>query len=556
MARWRRVAVLVTLLGLVGAPAPCRAADAGTDAVADAIQQAVVRIRHGNRPSAGGESISSTLLLPAFYEDRQFQPAWTPSALDSLLEAIRASALDGLEPGDYHLEALVPARATLAAADPPPAARAAADLVATDALIRLGYHARFGKVDQQRIFGNWNFTGPLTDADPLAVMQQAIASSKVAEAIESLYPQHPFYRALKTALARYREIGVAGGWAPIAGGPTLKPGGSDPRVPAVRRRLAIEGYLAQDAAADASPQYDPALADAVSGFQTRHGLAADGSIGAGTLAALNVPVGARIDQLRINLDRARAVMHDLPRRFVVVNVAGFTVYVVDGDWPVWDSRVVVGKPFTETPIFRAKMTYVVLNPTWTVPPGIMAKEIRPGLRRDPNYLAKKGLEWQNGQVVQPAGPKNALGRIKLIFPNPYHVYLHDTPSRALFERSERTFSHGCIRVQKPVELGVQALDDPAWSAQALEAAIATGRTQTVSLRQPLPVLVLYWTATVGESGTLYLLDDPYKRDPATLAALDAPFTFRDRRALLPARMDSGSSTTPTTPEDADAPDAE
>jgi murein L,D-transpeptidase YcbB/YkuD len=227
-------------------------------------------------------------------------------------------------------------------------------------------------------------------------------------------------------------------------------------------------------------------------------------------------------------------MHDLPRRFVLVNVAGFTVYVVDGDWPIWESRAVVGKPFTQTPIFRADMTYIVLNPTWTVPPGIMRNEIVPGMRRDPRYLAKKGLRWQDGKVVQPAGPRNALGRIKLMFPNPHAVYLHDTPSRALFDEPTRIFSHGCIRVQKPVELAALALDDPAWEVARLDEAIATSRTQTIKLNRTVPVLVLYWTATVGESGLVYLLDDPYKRDQAALAALDAPFSVRDPRALVPA----------------------
>jgi murein L,D-transpeptidase YcbB/YkuD len=502
--------------------------------VADDVQRAVVRVQQGPRPEVAGEPISSTILLPAFYENRGFEPAWTLAALDSLLQAIRDCALDGLDPDDYHLAALTRGRPLLADPAAPDEKRAAIDLIATDALVRLGYHARFGKVDQQRIFGNWNFTGPLTDADPLVLMAQVVRGATVAQAIQDLLPRHPFYIALRAALARYRAIGAAGGWQATPPGPTIKPGARDPRIPALRRRLAVEGDLADDAVTD-SPVLDPTLVAALARFQTRHGLAADGALGAGTVRALDVPVATRIDQLRISLDRARAVMHELPKRFVLVNVAGFTVYVVDGDWPVWESRVVVGKPYTETPIFRAEMTYVVLNPTWTVPPGIIQKEILPGIRRDPNYLTKKGLERRDGQIVQPAGPKNALGRIKLIFPNPYHVYLHDTPSRTLFAQETRTFSHGCIRVQKPVELAALALDDPGWSGEKLEEAIAGGRTRTVSLARKLPVLVLYWTATVGESGLVYLLDDPYRRDRAAVAALDAPFSFRSRLAPAPAR---------------------
>lgn len=499
---------------------------------ADVVQQTVARMRQGSPAVVDGEPLSSTVLLPAFYERRRFQPAWTPAALESLLDAIRDSALEGLDPGDYHRDALLHGRDALDGTAPP-VARAAVDLIATDALIRLGYHARFGKVDQRDIFSNWNFDGPLTDGDPVVLMNEAIGGANVAAVLHRLVPQHPFYRALKVALARYRAIAAAGGWTSLPETPKIKLGGSDPRIPDLRRRLAIEGDLG-DGGDATSPVLDATLAEAVARFQTRHGLAADGTVGMDTIRALNVPVASRIDQLRISLDRARAVMHDLPRRFVVVNVAGFIVYVIDGDGPMWESRVVVGKPYTQTPIFRADMTHVVLNPTWTVPPGIMRNEIGPGLRRDPSYLAKKGLVRQDdGRVVQPPGPKNALGRIKLMFPNPHDVYLHDTPSRELFAQTTRAFSHGCIRVNKPVDLATLALDDPSWTTERLEDAIATGKTQTINLGRRLPVLVLYWTATVGESGLVYFLDDPYKRDGAALAALDAPFRAGDPRALVP-----------------------
>jgi murein L,D-transpeptidase YcbB/YkuD len=191
--------------------------------------------------------------------------------------------------------------------------------------------------------------------------------------------------------------------------------------------------------------------------------------------------------------------------------------------------VVVGTTYTRTPTFRAAMTYVVVNPTWTVPASIVRKEILPGLRRDPNYLARKGLKRVGTQYVQPAGPRNALGRIKLMLPNPHAVYLHDTPSKSYFAETTRTFSHGCVRVEKPVELAVRALDDPAWSAAALERAIASGRTQTVLLPRPLPVLILYWTAAVGRDGLTYFLPDVYGRDPAIIAGLAGDF-------VLPARL--------------------
>jgi murein L,D-transpeptidase YcbB/YkuD len=226
-------------------------------------------------------------------------------------------------------------------------------------------------------------------------------------------------------------------------------------------------------------------------------------------------------------------MHDLPDRLVMVNVAGFTVYYLRDSRIVWQSPVVVGTAYTKTPIFRADMKYVVVNPTWTVPPGMMRNEIGPAMRRDPNYLARKGLRLINGQVVQPAGPKNPLGRIKLMFPNPHSVYLHDTPTRSAFKAASRTLSHGCVRVEKPFELAGLALEDSGWSTQALLDAAATGKTRTIVLKRPLPVLILYWTAAVGEDGRVTFLPDIYGRDPAVIAALGRSFTFR-RRAVLPA----------------------
>jgi murein L,D-transpeptidase YcbB/YkuD len=294
----------------------------------------------------------------------------------------------------------------------------------------------------------------------------------------------------------------------------------------LRRRLAVTGDL--PAGTDASSTFDAALEGGVKAFQERHGLEPNGTVGPQTVAALNVPVGARIEQIRATLERCRWVMHDLPDRLVLVNVAGFTVSFIGPNGPTWESRAVVGKPYTKTPIFRADMKYVVVNPTWTIPPGIMRSEIRPAMRRDPRYLQRKGYRMVNGQVVQPAGPKNALGRIKLMLPNQHAVYLHDTPSRSFFDETSRTFSHGCVRVEKPFELAALVLDDPQWTPETLLAAADTGKTRTIVLKRPLPVLILYWTAAAGRDGRTYFLPDVYGRDPAIVRALHRGFAFRKR----------------------------
>jgi len=365
----------------------------------------------------------------------------------------------------------------------------------------------------------------------VTVLQQAIEQSRVSQALQELKPRYPFYTRLKGALAEYRRIAAAGGWNTIPAGGPLKRGVNDARVTLLRRRLGVSGDLPDTATSDPSSRYDEAVERGVKAFQERHGLPADGAVGPATLRALDVPVAARIDQIRATLERCRWVMHDLPDRFVLVNVAGFTVAMVGTDGPTWESPVVVGKPYSKTPIFRADMRYIVLNPTWTVPPGIMRKEVIPGMRRDPRYLERKGYVMVNGQVVQPAGPKNALGRVKLILPNPHHVYLHDTPQKTYFNETSRTFSHGCVRVQKPFELAALALDDPAWTTQALIDAAETGKTRTIVLPKPLPVLILYWTAAVGRDGRVQFLPDVYGRDPAVIRALAAKFAFRKRPVL-------------------------
>lgn len=533
------VSLLVTRLAYAeGSPV----VEGGADAL---IAAAVETVHSGGTLRIDDDPVASHIVLPEFYERRGFRPAWThPDVTNELLRTIRESEQDGLDPADYHTASIE----RLSAVTPRTSeVQANLDLLLTDAAVRLAYHLRFGKVDPEALDPNWNFQSDLGGIDPATVLQQAIDQGRIHQALEDLTPRYAFYTQVKDALADYRRIEHEGGWPTVPSGPPLKVGASDARVPLLRRRLGVTGDLPAAAAEDSSSLYDAAVQAGVKALQERHGLGADGAVGPATLGALNVPVAARIDQLRATLERSRWVMHELPERFVLVNVAGFTVTVVGRDGPVWQSRVVVGKPYTKTPIFRADMTYIVLNPTWTVPPGIMRNEVLPGMRRDPNYLRRKGYRMVNGQVVQPAGPRNALGRVKLMFPNPHHVYLHDTPQKSYFDEPSRTFSHGCVRVENPFELAALALDDPAWTTHALLDATANRKTRTIVLQKPLPVLILYWTASVGRDGRVYFLPDVYGRDPAVIRGLEVPFTFRKRPLLGTAVTRDrriGSSSTP------------
>jgi murein L,D-transpeptidase YcbB/YkuD len=256
------------------------------------------------------------------------------------------------------------------------------------------------------------------------------------------------------------------------------------------------------------------LEQAVRGFQERHGLVPDGAVGPATLGELNQRPDDHVREIAINLERWRWMPRDLGKRYVLVNIAGFSLEAVDAGRRALDMRVIVGKPYTRTPMFGSTMKSVVLNPSWYVPASIANKELWPKARRDASYLRRNGYEvLPGGRIRQRPGAGNALGRIKFLFPNRFGVYLHDTPSHGLFGQTVRTFSHGCIRIEKPLDLAVWALrDDPQWTPQALETALATGRERSIPLSSRIAVHVAYWTAWVDDAGVLQVGRDVYGRD--------------------------------------------
>jgi murein L,D-transpeptidase YcbB/YkuD len=454
-------------------------------------------------------------------------------------------------PQDYHRESLHRLQRQIGvSASPPPQQLADLDLLLTDAFLRLSYHMRFGKVDPERLDPNWNLARDLGNLGPVLAIQDAIDSGAPDQFITSLRPQMRYYTALKETLMRYRTIARSGGWPTIPQGATLRPGMTDARIPLLRQRLAVTGDL-PEVAVTHSALFDAPLAEAVRRFQRRHQLAADGIVGPGTLTVLNVPVEARIDQIRVNLERGRWVLHDLEDTFLIVNIAGFFVRYVKDRAVVWQSRVQVGKPYRKTPVFKSEMKYLVFNPTWTVPPTILAQDMLPAVQRHPSYLQDKNIRVldPNGKAVDPStldwlhytarnfpytlrqdpGPNNALGVVKFIFPNKHLVFLHDTPSKSLFEKETRTFSSGCIRVDQPLALAERLLDDPeTWNQARIAEVIQSQETQTVYLRQPLPVLLLYWTAMVETDDQVHFMPDVYDRDAAILEDLNAAFRLRQR----------------------------
>jgi murein L,D-transpeptidase YcbB/YkuD len=521
--------------------------------LAEAIRERIDHLRYEKQQDVRGARIIVPELVAKYYEAQQFQPAWQdPAKLDELVASIDDLRNDGLDPNDYHLEALRSYRLDVRMNSPLTLQdRADLELLATDAFMLGLYHVYLGKVDPVKLSSQWNFAQRPTPSfdEGLQRFSARLTAGEIREAFDSARPSHAWYQRGRDRLKDYRVIAAAGGWPVLADGPTLKPGMSDARVPVLRKRLEITKDLlpTPGTVVGVDPDlYDAALEQGVKAFQERHGLTPDGAIGPGTRAAMNVPVEQRIDQIRVNLERGRWTLHEMKGEFVLVDVAGFYVSYFRNDEPVWTSRVVVGKDQRETPIFRSKITYVVFNPTWTIPPGILVKDKLPVLRRNPGALKAMNIRVLDGsgrevnpysvnwnqygpsrlppyQFVQDPGPNNALGLVKIMFPNPYLVYLHDSPAKSLFEQDQRTFSSGCIRVQKPFELAALVLNDPQWNPQSIDAVIATRQTRTVNLKTPVPVLILYWTAQPRPDGQVNFRNDVYGRDPPTLAALDSDF---------------------------------
>jgi len=512
-----------------------------------ALERLVGQLRVDGHLEIGASQVAAVEFIPEVYERRDYIPAWVSDAsVDAVLEAIRNSYDHGLDPEDYHWHAINELRIRIAAGAGSVAV-AEMEILLTDAVVRLAYHASFGKVLPGELDPNWNFDRRLHSPDPVSELGDVLGTTDVTSVISERTNAPVFYDWLREALARYREIAAEGGWPSIPSGPTLKPGMTSERIVPLRQRLQRTGDLA-DVQADDPEVFDTTLKRAVTAFQKRHGLAPDGAVGQVTLAALNVPVEQRIDQIRVNLERFRWVYKELPEDYVIVDIAGFHVYLVQEDEIVWQARAQVGRPYRDTPVFRDSMRYLEFNPTWTVPQTILREDILPRLEHGPDYLAERNMRilHHNGTPVdvstidwpsvaagkfpyilrQEPGPDNALGRVKFMFPNKHAVYIHDTPSKSLFAHNERMFSSGCIRVERPFELAELLLDDPErWDRQGIQQLLDSRRTQRVNLKEPLPVLILYWTAEADEEGRVHFRRDVYDRDAPLLDALEGEFQF-------------------------------
>ena len=523
------------------------------DSARTIIQHKVDELWTTGELKIGYADIASKLWLPELYERNDFGLLWqNPKNVNDLLTDVGNIEKEGFNPEDYHLSQLLVLKLRLEESETPdPELLADYDLLLTDSLVRLCYHLQFGKVDPESLDPAWNMTRQVRGQNPVGAIEKRFQTATLARGLANIRPEIDYYHLLKSALKKYREIQEAGGWKRLPAGPTLKPGMTDPRVPLLRRRLAVTGeFGGQDTD---SAFFDEELKEAVKQFQYRHSLEVDGAVGKNTLAALNISVKQKINQIRVNLERARWVFHKLPPNFIAVDIAGFQAYHIEGITEKWSSKVQVGKPFRKTPVFKSKIKYMVFNPTWTVPPTILQKDILPKVKKNPDYLRKKKISVidRKGKRVDPnsvnwskyskgvpftlrqePGPHNALGRIKFIFPNKYFIYLHDTPSRSLFQRQDRAFSSGCIRVDKDIELAEILLNDSEkWNRESIQKLIDTNKTRRVNLPKAIPIMLLYVTIWFDGNNTLIFKKDVYDRDRQVLEGLNENFTIWQTRAI-------------------------
>jgi L,D-transpeptidase YcbB len=527
---------------------PGSAGSAGGAAVNEGDPAAAIQARLASAPSFAADDPEGKRVwkaVRAFYEKSGFQPAWfedgRPRPQVKVFGAVVANAAaEGLNPLDYDVqfvENLKPAPSLNPFGGGLDAAQVAdADVRLTYTFSRYADHLLRGRVRPGEVDKHW--FGNQRDTDVAKVLQASLTSDNVQASLSGLAPRHPQYDALRQALARYREIAGGGGWPVVPQGAlALRPGKPSPHVVTLQKRLALTGdFTGAPAPATPDALFDDLTREAVKTFERRHGFKDDGLLDKEVLAALNVPVSVRLRQMELNLERWRWLPEDLGSRHILVNIPSFQLTGYENGQPTIEMRVVAGKPETPTPIFSDVMSSVVFSPYWNIPPEIAREETIPAVLRDPGYLSKNNLEVvRNDKVVSPGqvdwndkgvrfrqrpGTENSLGLVKFLFPNKFDVYLHDTPADNLFARVGRDYSHGCVRVENPLELTLWVLrDQPEWTAARIDAAMHSGEEKHLAVKSKLPVHIVYHTAWVGSDGRVMFHPDVYGHDEAQVKVL-------------------------------------
>lgn len=486
-------------------------------------------------------------IITEIYHANGMQPYWIEDGRPDqraadILAVLEEAPLHGLEPARYFVDKIQKYWDS----------KDTVGLVRLDILLTMGmllYLAdqREGRIEPREIDPKLFASARDVEMDFQTLKKMALEAPDMKAFLEQQAPPFPQYAELQTVLAEYREFAAKGGWSPIPPGETLKPGMEDQRVKLIRKRMAVTGELSSENMDSAI--FDSELEAAVKQFQERHHLKADGTVGEQTLAAMNIPVTARIEQIILNMERYRWLNRSLARnRLVAVNIASFRALAGKPDKFDLIMPVIVGKQYHKTPVFSDTIKYVVINPYWNLTTNIARNETLPKLKKDPHYLEKHNMRIFQGweadapeldattidwskiskkdmgryRIRQDPGPNNALGTLKIVFPNKYNVYLHDTPAHGLFEKDQRAFSHGCVRLSQPVEMAAWVLggEEKGWSPARIKEIIATGKRQVVVPDEPAAVYILYRTVGIKpEDRNLYFYNDIYGRDKLLAKAL-------------------------------------
>ena len=533
--------------GKTGVSSP-QSPETSLDLVSGVIRQRLGSTQPSKSIVINGETVNFYSSLPALYQNQNFKPLWVgengprPESYE-LIEAIQNSYKEGLNPNNYNLKEIDYTLSRIKAVSssgklPAPDLLAELDILLSNSFLKYASNLLYGQINPEQINLELIFGEKPVDLNKLLIT--TVNENKIDESLNGLLPMYPVYGRLKTALVEYKKYEAEGGWKLIPGGSKLRKGSSGGRVTALKERLVVTGEL--DSSALESSVFDETLEQAVREYQETTGLYVDGVAGDSTIESLNVPAGERVEQIELTMERWRMLPKSLGSKFVLVNIANYHLYAVEDNKDAVNMRIVVGKPKWNTPIFSEQMTHIVFNPYWNIPPSIFKDDIAPMIKSDPDYMANRnieavGLQMEqaesadeteiasakeeylskvlsgNYRLRQNPGPSNPLGRIKFLFPNKHSVYLHDTPNRGYFQRAQRNFSHGCIRVEKPVDLAEFVLSsDPTWTEEEIQSAMNRGRTQTVELPVPVTVYILYFTAWANEDGSMSFHKDIYGLD--------------------------------------------
>ena len=488
---------------------------------------------------------SKEFCLATIYHEKGAQPLWVTadgpgSKALVITDFLKRADTEGLDPADYEISEIVE---LWQSAKPDDLARL--DTLLTYNVVKYIHDMSYGQLKFRTSEPSLFAEAGNTDFDPVKAVETVRSEIDLTSYLSGLAPSHRYYKDLKNALIQIKATPQNGEWDKIPDGPLIKQGDSDPRLPVIRQRLAEEHGLVTEAKDQYF--YDEELIDAISLLQLRHGLKTDSIIGPQTLAVLNISREEKINIIRANMARWRWQAHELGETYVMVNIAGFSLSAVKNSETILEMPVIVGKSQHQTPVFSDTIKYLDFNPFWNVTASIARNEELPALRENPNHLVERNIRlfssWQEDAVEldstaidwnnisraqmsryklrQDPGPWNALGRVKFVFPNHHSVYLHDTPTRELFNHSFRSFSHGCIRVSRPLALAQFALEmeDPLWSSKKIEAIVTSGERKVVSLSKPLPIHITYQTVWLDNQGIIHFNSDLYNRDARLLEVL-------------------------------------